>query len=218
MEFFLRQVYPWLIEVSSFSPVLPFIAGLLLLNSRKSRQFRLFFFYVILIIAVEAASQLTVYFGTTNNLWLGHVYTPIEFCTIAAIYYCSFKQPAFKRGILITAGGFVLFSVANIYWIESLTEMNSVARMVENSLLIMLAVLYFYKISNDLTITYLDRDPIFLLSCGILLYKSGTTMSYAMFNAALAESYDAARICLSIVMVLNILYHSSLIFVLRRAA
>ncbi|MFD2247107.1 hypothetical protein [Pontibacter ruber] len=218
MEFFLRNIYPWLIQVSSISPILPFLLGLLWFARHKNWQFRLLYLHVILIVAIEVAGKVTVMLGTKNNLWLHHLYAPIEFCVLAAIYYCSFRQTAYKRGILAAAICFVLFSIVNAVFFESITQMNSIAKIVENALLIVLAVLYFYKVSNDLNIKYLDRDPIFLLSCAMLIYKAGTTMSSAMFNQALAISYDAARICIAITLVLNILYYASLIFMLKRAS
>lgn len=216
MEFFLRKVYPWLIEVSSVSPVLPFIAGLLFMLKRKSSLYKILFSYVILLVLSELVGQIAVRSGSSNTLWKLHVFSPLEFCLLAAVYYNSFKRVVFKRAIVVAAVGFVAFSIANALFIDGITQMNSTAQMVENTLLIMVALLYFYKVANDLKITYLDQDPVFLLSCCLLIYKAGTSMSYAMFNAALAESYDTARMCITIILMLNILYSIGLVIVLKK--
>ncbi|MDO6390352.1 hypothetical protein Q4E40_09455 [Pontibacter sp. BT731] len=96
--------------------------------------------------------------------------------------------------------------------------MNSVSRIAANAMLIVMAITYFYKVANNAKVIYLDRDPMFLLSCAILIYYAGTSMSYAIFNEALAISDDAARICLAIIMVLNVLFYISHAFILRRMA
>jgi len=218
MEFFLRQVYPWLIEVSSYSSLLPFVIGLILFRKNGSLKFRLLLVFVAIGVASEVVAQITVLSGTRNNLWVGHLATPLEFGALAAIYYHSFNRPAFKKSILLAVGFIVLLSVYNALMLEGITQMNSAPKMIASSLLILFAIVYFYKVANDHTTLYLDRDPIFLLSCGVLIYYAGTTMSWALFNHALAVSYDAARICLTIVLILNILFNASQAFILRRIA
>ncbi|WP_439881840.1 hypothetical protein ACSX1A_01515 [Pontibacter sp. MBLB2868] len=218
MEFFLRKVYPWLIEFASVSPIFPFIIALLLITKHKSLQFRLLFALILVNVIAEIVGQVTVYLGTTSNLWLGHIITPAELCILAAVYYHSFKRPAFKKIIFWASIVFVIFSISDSFFGDGVVQMNSVPKMIANTILIGMTILYFYKVANDLTITYLDRDPIFLLSCGLLIYKAGTSMSYAMFNAALAESYDAARLCITFILVLNVFFNVALIFVLKRTS
>lgn len=216
MEFFIKEIYPWLADISSASSLLPFITGLFLIGKRKSLQFRFLLLFITLGVAAEIAGQVTVHMGTRNNLWLVHITTPLEFGLLSAVYYHSFKQVFFKRAIAAAVVVFVLFSIYGAFMLEGITQMNSAPKMVANSLLIVMAISYFYKVSNDLNTIYLDRDPVFLLSCGLLIYIAGTSMSHAMFNEALAVSYDAARICLAIFMILNILFNASLVVVLRR--
>jgi hypothetical protein len=218
MEFFIKEIYPWLRTTAQMSPGLPFLVGLFLLGRSKGNQFRLLLLYVTLAVCAESIQQLTIKLGTTNNHWISHVNTVLEFSLLATIYYRSFKQPAIKKGIIAAVGVLLLFSIANATIIGSLEERNSVSKIVANSISIVLAIMYFYKVANDLTIKHLDRDPIFLLSCGVIIYKAGISMSFAMFNQALAHSYDAARMCLAVLMVLNIFFYSYMVFVLRRAS
>jgi hypothetical protein len=123
-----------------------------------------------------------------------------------------------RRGIEIGWVALVLVSIYDAYMLGGITQMNSAPKMMANALLILLAIAYFYKVANDRNIIYLDSNPVFLLSCAVLIYYSGTSMSYALFNQALAVSYDAARICLAIVLILNILFNTSQAFILKRMA
>lgn len=218
MEFFLRQVYPWLIEVGTLWVLVPFIAGLFLIRKpHKGIRFWLLFMLVIAALLSEGVGQLVVYLGAKNNIWVVHMHTLLEFLIIAGIYYYSFRGPVFKKGILLAALLFISIGLIDAFVLEGITQMNSLTKVSGNAMLMLMAILYFYKVANDLNVTYLDQDPVFLLSCSLLILKAGTTMSYAMFNQALAASYDAARICIAITLVLNILYYTALIFILRRA-
>src|SRR5688500_11159822 len=104
MEFFLRQVYPWLIEVGSLWVLMPFITGLFLIRKPgKSIHFWLLFLFVIISVLSEGVGQLVVYLGAKNNLWVLHSYTLLEFLVLAAIYYYSFKKPVYRKGIILAA-------------------------------------------------------------------------------------------------------------------
>ncbi|GHA54099.1 hypothetical protein [Pontibacter akesuensis] len=216
MEVFLEVYYPWLLALSSLSSAIPVVGGVLLLNKRSSLLFWLVFSYSILIALAEFAAELTAYLGTNNNLWIDHLYTPLEFALLAVIYYISFSRKLFKRGVVVAAVGFVLYSVLNSMLGQEVTQMNSVPHVIESVLLISLAVLYFYQTVHSFAYIYLDRDPVFVLSCCLLIYQAGTSMSYAMFNRALADSYDTARMCITVILVLNILFRIGLLLVLRR--
>ncbi|MFD2514938.1 hypothetical protein ACFSRY_13760 [Pontibacter locisalis] len=216
MEFFLRKIYPWLVEVASLSSVVPFLAAILLAFKHKSPLFRLLFVYVFIIVVMQAMGYIPVMLGTTNNLWASHFSAVLEYGTLSVIFYRSFSRPVFKKGVALFAIVFTLFSIWNAFYGDGYRQINTTAIMIENSLLIVLILLYFYKVANDMQITYLDQDPVFMLCCFLLIYKVGATMSYAMFNPALAVSYDTARMCISVLYALMLLYHLSLILVLKR--
>ncbi|WP_147383353.1 hypothetical protein [Pontibacter oryzae] len=96
--------------------------------------------------------------------------------------------------------------------------MNSFPHTISAVVLVTMALIYFYQAAHDLKHTYLDTDPMFVLSCGIIIYQAGTAMAYSLFNEALAASYDTARICISVILVLNILFRVILAMALNRTA
>jgi hypothetical protein len=218
MQYYIEHIYPRLMWVSTVSPLLPFLFGLWLIRKQKNPQFGLLFLFITVSVLTEAASYITVWMGTKNNLWLNHLYTLIGFSVLAGIFYYTFNRPLLKRAIIGSIAGLVLLIYYDAFIAEGLAKMNSISRMAANSMLILMAIGYFYKVANSAKVIYLDRDPMFLLSCAILIYYAGTSMSYAMFNQALAVSYDTARICISIILILNVLFYLSQAFILRRMA
>ncbi len=211
-------MYPWLVQASFYSFCLPLLTGVLLINKRSSLLYRLLLLYIVFIALVEVTAKVTISLKTTNNVWIDHIYTPTECLIVAAVYYSHFTNPLLKRGTVVAACGVVVFSGAYVLWGESVMEMNSLPRMLNGVVLIAMAVAYFYQVANDLSQTYLDRDPMFILSCGIIVYQAGTAVAFSMFNKALAASYDTARICISVILVLNILYRVVLMLALKRTA
>lgn len=218
MKFFIEHIYPWLSWAAVLSPILPFMIGLWFFRKQKSPQFRLLLLFITLGVLTEVASHITVVMGTSNNLWLAHLYTLVGFSVLSGVYYYSFDKDLWKRAILIGIIGLLLITYYDAFLSDGIAKMNSVSRITANALLIVMAISYFYKVANDAKVIYLDRDPLFLFSCTVLIYYSGTSMSYAVFNDALAISHDTARICLSIALVLTVLFYASQAYILKRMA
>jgi hypothetical protein len=217
MQLFFEKYYNGLSYASSLSILLPLLYGLFFLN-KENRLYITLFLYVLLIALIELSGHLTVYFGTSNNLWLSHLYTPIEFFLLTSAYYISLKDRNIRKAIIGSVILFLIFSFVDAFYGEGIRQMNSYTKVLEGSLLIALVLVYFYVIFRNLNKLYLDQDPMFVLNCGILIYFAGTTMAYLMFNRALAISDNMARICLSITYVLNIIFNVVLLVVLKRAS
>lgn len=218
MEYYLRHIYPSMVEVASLSSVVLLLVGILVFKKMKGLRAWLLWGYLFLIFASETAARVTIYMGTKNNAWLDHLFTPLEYVLLAGIFYLSIHIQPLKKAIALSLGVVLIISVVDAVGLDTVQNMNTISKMVNTSFLVAIAMAYFYQTVNDMKVVYLDKDPLFLLSCGILIYKAGTSMSYALFNEALAISYDAARMCISVVLVLNILYYLSLAFIMRRMA
>lgn len=218
MDFFINQISPWLLKIATYSALIPFLVGLWYIRKQKSLKYKLLFLFVLINVLSEAVAMITVQLGTKNNLWLFHLYTLLSFTALAVVYYSSFENASIKKIIVGGVVGLLMIIYYEAFITDGILKMNSLSRMAANSMLILLAIAYFYKVANTAKVVYLDHDPIFLLSCAVLIYYSGTSMSYALFNQALAVSYDAAKVCLSIVFILNILFYASQAFILRRMA
>jgi hypothetical protein len=217
MEVFFEKYYNWLSYASSLSILLPLVYGLFFLN-RDNRLNIFLFLYILFIALIELSGHLTVYLGTNNNLWLSHIYTPVEYFLLASVYYISLKYRNVRKAIIGSVILVLIFSFVDAFFGEGISQMNSYTKVLESSLLIALALVYFYVTFQNLNKLYLDQDPMFVLSCGILIYFAGTTMAYLMFNRALAISDNMARICLSITYILNIFFNVVLLVVLKRAS
>ena len=219
MEVFFEKYYPWLSYMSSFSVLAPLLVSIYLIKKYgyKGEVFKGVFLYVTFIAIVEASGILSVKLGTDSNLWISYAYVPVEYVLLALVYYMNFKQKRIRRGIIISIILFLMFCLADTYLGAGVQEMNSVSRVLESTLLIALALLYLLMMYKDLNYVYLERDPMFVLSCGVLIFFAGTAMAFGMFNQALAISDNMARVCITITLVFNISFNCLLVVVQRKA-
>lgn len=122
-----------------------------------------------------------------SNLPLLHLYIPIEFALLGWMYqlYLHRLYPRYIIPLIIVI--FTLFSVVNSVFIQSIKTFNTNARAVENLLLIIFAVSYFYKLLKELKIRYLEKNPMFWINTGILIYFSGSLFLFIFSNYSIID-------------------------------
>lgn len=207
--------YKLLADVAAYSVLLPLAIGLWQFT-KKDRLAKLVTAYVVMVAIVEALGKYTSGAGQ-SNLWLSHLYIPFEYGILALIYFFVFRSVNIRRFIMASIILFTVFSIVDVLLGEGIDQMNSYPRVLESGLMITLALLYFSKVFNDLDKVNLERDPMFILSSGIIIYFAGTTMLYSLFNIAMAQSPEILRICIIALRVLIIFFNLILIMVIWRA-
>ncbi|WP_114779082.1 hypothetical protein [Botryobacter ruber] len=205
-----------LVNIAVFSVLVPLAVGLYQWHKGGKLVAKLVLLYVCFLVVVEG---LGYYLGARkiNNLWLSHVYIPIEYALLSLIYYFVFDNKTVRWVLSVSVVLFALFCVYDVFYIESMLTFNSYPRTVESALLIALALMYFNKVFQDLDKLYLERDPVFLLSAGIIIYFAGSVTFYGLVNKMMAQSQEQTRLLLSIIYVLNFGFNMLLATVLWRA-
>ncbi|MBC8155583.1 MAG: hypothetical protein H7Z72_22070, partial [Bacteroidetes bacterium] len=116
-----------------------------------------------------------------------HIYTVLEFNTIALFYYLFFGH-FYPRwlvpGLMV---GFTGLAVLNTAFLQPLTGYNSYARSLEGVLIIGLALLCYQKMLVELTTKRLDKSPVFWINTGFLLYFAGNLFFFILGNALIKE-------------------------------
>ncbi len=102
-----------------------------------------------------------------------HLYVPIEFVFFALMFAEATKTYIPKRIYYYAIVVFLAFSVANITFFEPLNTSNSFGRALESVAVVGFCVTYFAQLLAQLKVERLDKDPLFLISCALLLYFTG---------------------------------------------
>jgi hypothetical protein len=135
----------------------------------------------ILIFAVF--SLLLEYFSTNqiilNDLFNGtnspfyHVAVPIYFLLLVSIFYSYLLQIFRRNTIKLISLAFVLFCLGNSILGEGILSFPSFSIGVYSLLSIMLAIGYLFFLLQTMIVESLDRDPLFIVAAGVLIYFSG---------------------------------------------
>lgn len=117
-----------------------------------------------------------------NNLWLLHLYTPLEFACIVWFYGTELKGFVEKKWFFLTGIGFAVLSVLNSAFLQDTDTFNTYARSLEGILVILLCLAWCYRTLSEMKIRRLEQDPVFWVNTGFLLYFSGNVLLFAFSN------------------------------------
>lgn len=194
-------------SLSSASILIPTLLAILTLNNQKQPLKYLTLLLVFTTVIEGLARILIIY--KYPNLPLLHVYIPIQFALLAWMYqlYLYKIYPRYLIPIVILVFGF--YSIINSLFIQSIFTFNTYARAIENILLIILALSYFYKMLKELKVKYLERHSMFWINSGILIYFSGNLFififsNYILLNKSLSQFFWIIHAFLNIF--INIFY------------
>ncbi|WP_187263323.1 hypothetical protein [Pontibacter beigongshangensis] len=202
-------------ELSAFSILAPLLYSLSLLRTTKHRLILQIFWFSVLIALVEAGGWITAA-HQQNNLWMSHVYVPVEYAILAFIYYYAFDAASVRRLILISIIFFFLFSAFNVLYLEGLTTYNSYPRSIESVFMVGLAMLYFYQKLKRIDQKELFDDPYFMLSAGVMFYFAVSSVYNSLFNVMLDYPREYMMLSMIAVNFSNIIFNIVLVLVLRR--
>jgi len=137
--------------------------------------------YVFLGGVIQASSSYLNGLGH-NNLWLLHLYTPLEFACIAWFY--SIVLSGFVKKVLFLwfGLGFAMLSGLNTAFLQAPDTFNTYARSLEGILVIVLCLVWCYRTLSEMKIKRLEQDPVFWVNTGFLLYFSGNVLLFAFSN------------------------------------
>lgn len=183
---FLRVIAPACI-------LIPLVAALVF-RKKWTPALRVLFYYLVFAGLINLISTIMATYRI-NNLPLLHLYTAVEFCAIAYVYYLA-PVPVFARrifGILLIL--FPLLCLLNVLFLQPPTEFNSNVRTLESILIAGISLFYLGRTvagERDLW----SRDPYNWISMGLLLYFSGSLFLFSFANLLIEESSAGARLIL----------------------
>ena len=171
----------FLAKASVVAGLIPATIAILNSNNASWNQ-RMIFKLVVAALATEVIAYLFSVLTLGNNLFLSHIFILIEFTILTLIYkkeLSSFVAPKFFNLLIVL---FIIYSIFNSLFIETLTQFNGYARAISGLIIILFTLLYFYKVLKELKVQRLEKEPMLWLSLGLLLYFSASLFIFIFGN------------------------------------
>jgi hypothetical protein len=159
---------------------------------------------------MELTSRMVLHY-LPSNLFLAPIDTILEFSILALIYRRELRPARISRLIPLLAAGFVLGSIITYTPQLDFPYFNAMQRFIESLLVLAFVGVYFHREINRQTFTRrLEREPIFWISTGLLLYFLSSMFIFLTSNYVLTQPQELGRrvwaIHALLYIFLNILY------------
>ena len=127
------------------------------------------------------ASVILITIWEANTIPLFHVYLVTEFAFITLIYQKTLKgfisdKAFWAVGLIFLATELVEISLGGWY------AFPMEARSLESVSVIVFCLLYFYRVSKEMVILHLEKEPMFWITIGLLLFFAGTLNYFLLYE------------------------------------
>jgi hypothetical protein len=175
-----------LVNLLLFTMMVPLAIGI---RNRKFMTPDLWSIWTLMLVCLITQSAVSTMASLRiNNLWVGHIYVPLEFVLLANAYRLKLKDILPKKGMLLLMVLFPLLALMNTLFLQDLTQNNSHVRTLESALLIFLALSYFYHLMKHMPYRRPEHDPFFWINTAVLIYLSSSLFLFMYSNVLLKFS------------------------------
>ncbi len=191
--------------ISACSIMAPILIGAIYFKS-LSFALRILFLYVVITGLFElVASLMSVY--QINNLFLFNTHFFIEFLAISAIFFFSYDSVFWRGVVVVFLISFLLFVLLENFYFEARDPFQANERYAEGLMVIILCAGYYISLLRRPIHRYLEKQPMFWLASGWLIYFAGTLYLFLFSKELLAmNSFHFWQIHAILNIGLNVIY------------
>jgi hypothetical protein len=152
--------------------------------------FRLFSYFLLWNLLIEIAARLVSYSTIVeSNLPLLHLYTLGEFLLLSVFYkslMVKLEGAPQRINYFILAGAILI--VLNSVFLQSIYSFNTIAKTAVQLTIISYAVLYFYNLTSNPSLSEQAGKSVRLINSAILVYYSGSLFIFMCSQVSFLES------------------------------
>lgn len=180
-----KSIADFISYASMYSVGLPAVIGLIRFRHLQKGQVAIFIL-VLLSILTEFGATWVAYEGGYQNL-VYYGFTIAEFTLLTYVFSESWASSLRFTWTGALAMLFLLFVVLDMFWLSGIEQFNSYSTSIESLLLIAFALLYFFLTLREMKTRHLEREPLFWISIGVLLYFSSSLFIFLFTNTVNAS-------------------------------
>jgi hypothetical protein len=197
----MSKMFEWFYFCSSYSAAIPLLAALILWR-RLDTALRLLGVMFLIATLIEIGCWYLAY-QQRSNLWLFHVWTPVEFTlTILAFSFWQ-KSLTVRRNLRLAIPAFFAILVVNKIFFEPFSGLDSLSRSISSIVIVGVAAFTFQRMIIEPGDSLL-RDSRLWVSSAALIYHAGTLALFTLGRAIMADNMEMFEAIYDIHSVINI--------------
>lgn len=141
------------------------------------------------------------------NLWIYNIYLPPQYLFYFLFFSLTADEPILwkiKKPVMI---GYLIFSILNVTFIQSIKELNTYTIIVGNALVICCSIMYFIHELNRRVPLPVQRQPLFWISLGAFIFNTVSLPYFISINYLSHTNLSLAIALFNILLILNIVMY-----------
>ncbi len=175
-----------LINAALAVPTIPLLVAVIRLGKLSQPQKWLFYLLAYTVIS-NIASELISETGA-SNIWIFHIYVLVDFSLLTLVFKDILPPRLLLAAIGLFAGVVFFFLVWNRGW----EGLPSVPLGIEALWMIFLVFWFMWKMFREMKVLRMERQFLFWVSTGNLLYFSGNLLLFIFSNYVIGQSVEVA--------------------------
>lgn len=168
-------------------PLFAAFIGLLKYKNVKTHYLYLFIF-VVFATFTEIGLNLYLNLVAKETRPSLHFYIMIEFLLIS-IYYMYYLNPLVRKKFFwVVIALFEIYCVVNVVFVQGLLVYPNFVRATESLLLMIFAIIFYYKLMVEANIKKLSGEPVVWFNTALIIYFSTNFFFNILFNSILEMS------------------------------
>lgn len=172
---------------------------------------------VPILLLLTFVAQMFMYYWSKeykNNALIAHIFNPIQFLVLMIFFNHNFKEHWEKKVVFYLAGAMLLYGLINTLFLQNTKTLPSNFLVVSNLLLIILSVnLFLQKLDSVSTKVNIFKEPVFLISIGILCFNVFSFLYFLLSNFLFEKNLSVKNL-IFILIFSNFLYYTIILIAL----
>lgn len=193
-------------EISALSALLPILAA-----ARNFRNLdgilRTAAAFFLIAAFFELALIFTIRAEIPNNMPMLHLFIAISVSFFSRIYYRAFSTPLLRTVVMVLGTAAFLLVLVNASFLQGIWIYPSLSNTVQSIIMITFSLLYFYQIFTRQEYIHIEKQGLFWINSGVLIYFSINIFLFMLFNLVIANQRQELYAIHSVTNIIsNILY------------
>jgi hypothetical protein len=170
-----RKILDWSFYVSFLSIAVPLIFTIVRFN-RQPLTIKWLAITLLFSFLCDTTGRVLYYFGVSPNI-SSNTYILLSTSFISIFFYNAIGWKQLKSPLLIVNLVYLIFGLINLTYIQAIT-INSYTFIFQSVVIIVLSLIFFYKLLKELPAQQLQRMPLFWIVSGFFFSFSGKLVIY----------------------------------------
>lgn len=174
-------MYQVINNISALSVLLPVTTALIFFR-RYPFTFKILAVFFFISGLFDLALVMMVKMGVPNNAPILHLFVLVSVAFLGVFYYQTITSKLIKKMILIFVPLVLGVVIANGLYIEGIWAFPAISNSAQSLLFIFFALLYFYQLLTRQEVVYIEKQGLFWINAGILIYFTSNVFLFMLYN------------------------------------